>query len=93
MEEIFIPERSPFANRNLLEAGFRRDTGVIIVGIKKQNSTMVFNPDSNSVIEARDTLIVLGQSSAIAKMEHLVSSTREVPSMGEPGQGQASVAT
>lgn len=35
MEEVFIPERSPVAGKNLLDAGFRRETGVIIVGIKK----------------------------------------------------------
>ena len=76
MEEIFIPEHSAFAGQNLLDAGFRRDTGVIIVGIKKQSGKMVFNPDSVSVIEARDTLIVLGESSAIAKLETMVSSSQ-----------------
>ena len=95
MEEIFIPDRSPFVDKNLLEAGFRRETGVIIVGIKKRDGKMVFNPDSGSLIEARDTLIVLGQSSAIAKMEQMVSSTmtsHQSPPHGTgiaPGQGQS----
>jgi len=73
MEEIFIPEQSPFAGQNLLDAGLRRDTGVIIVGIKKGNGKMVFNPNSHSLIEARDTLIVLGQPQEIMKLENLVS--------------------
>jgi len=34
---------------------------------------MVFNPDSASLIEAKDTLIVLGQPSSISKLEKLVS--------------------
>jgi voltage-gated potassium channel len=74
MEEIFIPDRSPFAGKNILDAGFRRQTGVIIVGIKKKSGKMVFNPESGSLIEAGDTLIVLGESSAIAKLESMVSS-------------------
>ncbi len=93
MEEIFIPDRSPFADKNLLETGFRRETGVIIVGIKKQTGKMVFNPESGTLIEARDTLIVLGESSAIEKMEQLVSSTIVVPSASGSGQGQPSIAT
>jgi voltage-gated potassium channel len=74
MEEILIPEQSPFSGKNLLDAGLRRDTGVIIVGIKKATGKMVFNPNSHSLIEARDTLIVLGQPQAILKLENLVSS-------------------
>jgi voltage-gated potassium channel len=91
MEEIFIPEHSPFAGKNLLDAGFRRDTGVIIVGIKKENGRMVFNPDSASLIEARDTLIVLGETSAIAKLETMVTSSQQRAQAG--GKGIAAQAT
>lgn len=73
MEEIFIPGKSPFVGQNLKDAGLRKDTGVIIVGIKKASGKMVFNPESTSMIEAKDTLIVLGQPSSISKLENLVS--------------------
>jgi voltage-gated potassium channel len=73
MEEIFIPESSPFLGKNLQDAGLRRDTGVMIVGIKKASGRMVFNPDSSSMIEARDTLIVLGQPQSIVKLENLAA--------------------
>ena len=92
MEEIFIPDQSPFAGRNLLDAGLRRDTGVIIVGIKKASGKMVFNPNSHSIIEARDTLIVLGQPQEISKLENLLSG--KIPAVlsdrpnEEPQQGR-----
>lgn len=87
MEEILIPDPSLFAGRNLLDAGFRRDTGVIIIGIKKKAGEMVFNPDSASVIEGGDTLIVLGQAAAVAKLENMVSCYP--PLIDRSGNGQA----
>ena len=93
MEEIFIPERSPFAGKNLLDSGFRRETGVIIVGIKKKSGKMVFNPDSNSLIEAMDTLIVLGESSAITKLENLVAGNEAAIAAGERAAKQDTAAT
>ncbi len=72
MEEIIIPPGSGFIGENLISSGFRKETGVMIVGIKKSNGSMVFNPEPQSTLEERDTLIVLGQPSSIIKLEYLV---------------------
>jgi len=72
MEEIRIPDGCRYVGENLAGSGFRKDTGIIIVGIKKANGKMVFNPDSHTRIEGRDTLIVLGEPGAIQKLEGMV---------------------
>ncbi|MBI1921429.1 MAG: potassium channel protein [Geobacter sp.] len=72
LEEILIPPDSGFVGENLATSGFRKETGVIIVGIKKADGTMVFNPESHTRIERHDTLIVLGETSSIQQLEKLI---------------------
>lgn len=70
IEEIQVTLQSSLAGKTLINSGIRKDLGLIIVGIKRDNH-MNFNPDPNSQITPGDILIALGESPEIKKLEQL----------------------
>jgi voltage-gated potassium channel len=72
MEEIAIPSDSDFGGHTLVSTGFRKETGVIIVGIKKSHGHMIFNPSPQAAIDVGDTLIVLGDPASVGKLKGLL---------------------
>jgi voltage-gated potassium channel len=60
MEELQVSTTSQLNGKNLIESEIRKKYDVIVVAIKRQDGTMLFNPRSETVIMARDILIVLG---------------------------------
>ena len=77
MEEIAVQDRSPLAGQTLIESGIRQRMGIIIVGIKKPDGHMIFNPEPSTRISAGATLITLGQPPSIRQLEKIAR--------GEPG--------
>ncbi len=72
LEEIMIASDSSLVNKNLINSGIRKELGIIIVGIKKGQG-MLFNPAPETVIEASDILITLGEPAAIQNLEQIAA--------------------
>jgi voltage-gated potassium channel len=72
LEEIAISESSSLSGKTLLSSGIRKQLGVIIIGIKKDQQ-MNFNPDPAIVFTPGDILIALGESPEIKNLELLAS--------------------
>jgi len=68
IEEIYIAADSKLDGTSLIDSGVRKDFGVIIVGIKKGNQQMLFNPAPTTTLNAGDILITLGEPTAIAQL-------------------------
>jgi len=69
MEEVTVGERSSLANRSILDANLRQRFGVIIVAIQREDRRMDFNPEPDASIRAGDTLVVLGRSESLKRLE------------------------
>ncbi|WP_428558442.1 MAG: potassium channel family protein [Solidesulfovibrio sp. DCME] len=60
MEELQVGEDSEIVNQNLIDARIRPRFNLIVIAIKKANDEMIFNPQPQAVLEAGDTMILVG---------------------------------
>jgi voltage-gated potassium channel len=60
MEEVRIPEDSKLAGIELIDSGVRGNYDLIIVAIKRADGKMIFNPVPQQILNAGDTLVVIG---------------------------------
>ena len=72
IEQVRVPESSGFASRSLEQTRIRHDLGVIVLGIRKLDGAMLFNPAAETVIQGGDYLIVMGEPANLRTLESLV---------------------
>jgi len=69
LEQVHLDERSPLVGRSLLDAGLRQKYGVVVVGIRRRDGQMDFNPAPEAAMRAGDDLVVLGRSESLKELE------------------------
>jgi voltage-gated potassium channel len=73
MEEIPVSASSSLVNVMLKDSGIRQRFNLIIIAIKKSDGSMVFNPSFETVINAGDTVIAVGEYENLQKLENILS--------------------
>jgi voltage-gated potassium channel len=73
MGELVAGEKCRLHGCSLVDSGIRQDLDVIIVAIRTREGEMKFNPSSQTLIEAGDTLISLGKSDDLEKLASILS--------------------
>ncbi len=73
MEQFQVSEKSEFVDKTLQQMQVRRDLGVIVLAIHKEDGRMQFNPPADAVISSGDHLIVMGENEALRQMERLLN--------------------
>jgi voltage-gated potassium channel len=73
IEQVLVAEGCSISNRSLGELHLRRDVGVIVLAIRRADANMVFNPAAETVLQAGDHLIVMGDSEKVRKLEMMVA--------------------
>ena len=69
LEQVRIAEGSPLDGRTLVDAGVRQRFGVVVVGIRRADGRMDFNPAPETAMRAGDDLVVLGRADSLRELE------------------------
>ncbi|MFN7932912.1 MAG: potassium channel protein [Bryobacteraceae bacterium] len=72
MEQVRVDHGCEMSEKSLRELQLRREIGVIVLGIRRVNGAMEFNPTADAVIHAGDHLIVMGEPHALRRLESML---------------------
>lgn len=71
IEEIEVSPQSRLIGKTIGQSGIGKEIGAIIVGIKRADGRMKFNPTSQTIIKENDILIVLGEIDKLSLLENI----------------------
>jgi voltage-gated potassium channel len=73
-EQLCVAPRTAFAAKTIGQLSELRDSGVIVLAIRKQRGETIFNPPAESEIAGGDFLIVMGERPSLQKLEQMLTS-------------------
>lgn len=69
MEQVGVGEGSGLAGQSIVDANLRQRFGVIVIGIRRRDGAMEFNPPPEAVMRVGDQLVVLGKPEQLKSLE------------------------
>jgi voltage-gated potassium channel len=73
-EQLSIASKTAFAGKTLGQLPDLRNSGVIVLAIRKPGGETIFNPPPESEISPGDYLIVMGERPGLERLEQLLTS-------------------
>jgi voltage-gated potassium channel len=77
IEEVEVSDRSSLIGKSFKELDLRAKYGLSVIGIKKPDGKMIYNPPAEQVIGGGDTLIMVGGGEQLSKIDELCASADE----------------
>jgi voltage-gated potassium channel len=72
IEQVQVGDRCAFSGKSLADMAIRRDTGVIVLAIRKVTGEMQFNPPPEAMVFSGDHLIAMGEAQGLRKLENVL---------------------
>jgi voltage-gated potassium channel len=74
-EEKQVSSKSSLVGKTVATSALRKDYNIIILAIKSVPGAMVFNPPSDIEIKAGDTLVILGRTPDLDRLDRIMEGT------------------
>ena len=69
IEELAVSETADLQGKTLMDSNIRKSFDIIVIGIKRGDDKILFNPKPDTVILGKDILIVLGKRQQITALK------------------------
>ncbi|WP_456396221.1 potassium channel family protein [Desulfurobacterium sp.] len=73
LEEVKIPDDSPVHGKLLKDVQIPQKTGVIVIGIKREDGSFILNPVPTTMLLKGDTIIIIGTTEQFEKLKKLIN--------------------
>lgn len=70
-EQLEVDPVSSLVGRKLSESVIRSELNIVIVSIRRNDGTIIFNPSGETKIESGDMLIAIGNAESLARLNAL----------------------
>lgn len=77
LEEVRLDPGSELAGVRLREAPIRKELDVMVVGVRRPDHGLLFNPPGDLAPQAGDVLVVLGREDNLRRLERLAASSAQ----------------
>lgn len=80
-EQLEVEPRSELVGQKLRDTNIRSELDIVVVGIRRPDGEIVFNPSGESVITAGDVLIAIGKDESLMKLTALAHNGSRIPTV------------
>ena len=74
IEEMVIPSGSELAGKTLVQSNLKKEFGITIIGIKKEEQEMNIAPDPETILEENDILVLIGKTQGLEQLSQKLTS-------------------
>ena len=72
LEQVRVEDTCAYCNRTLEDLQIRRETGVVVLAIRRAAGQMLFNPPAETKLAGGDYLIAMGEPGGLHRLEQML---------------------